>query len=289
MINWKTGYKIIMTFEDRIRESYPDFSKSFARLADYILESYIEVAFMTATELGHAIDVDATTVVRFSQRLGYTGYPEFQRDIRNRVKSHLVIQNSRAQKNTTAEVVKTALQELRTIIGQAYLMLDVDTIDRMVDKIGSSHKVVILYESLAEPTTYTLASLLEQGGFYVSTVQSNLADLARTVQVVNANDLLLSIEIVGDSPFTTPALLIAQSRGVSTAAIVGSPAIETARTLELVLSPQAQPTVELRMMLVNALVYAVCQALRWCFPERFAGKDQGIEELTSLIQEPVLR
>jgi len=278
-----------MSFEDRIRESYPDFSKSFARLADYILESYIEAAFMTATELGHAIDVDATTVVRFSQRLGYTGYPEFQRDIRDRVKSHLIVKNSRAQKNSIAEVVKTALQELRTIIGQAYLMLDVDAIDKLVSKIGSSQKVVILYETLAEPTTYILASLLEQGGFHVSTVQSNLADLARAVQVVNANDLLLSIEIVGDSPFTTPALLIAKSRGVSTAAIVGSPAIETARTLELVLSPQAQPTVELRMMLVNALVYAVCQALRWCFPERFAGKEQGIEEITSLIQEPVLR
>jgi DNA-binding MurR/RpiR family transcriptional regulator len=289
MINWKTGIGTIMSFEDRIRESYPDYSKSFARLADYILESYIEVAFMTATELGHAIDVDATTVVRFSQRLGYSGYPEFQRDIRNRVKSHLIVKNSRTQKNSIAEVVKTALQELRTIIGQAYLMLDVDAIHRLVNEIGSSQKVVVLYDTLAEPTTYTLASLLEQGGFYVSTVQSNLVDLARAVQVVNANDLLLSIEIVGDSPFTTPALLIAKSKGVSTAAIVGSPAIETARTLDLVLSPQAQPTVELRMMLVNALVYAVCQALRWCFPERFAGKDQGIEELTSLIQEPILR
>ena len=77
-----------MTYEERIREAYPHLSKSFARLADFILDSYLETAFMTATELGHAVNVDATTVVRFSQQLGYAGYPELLREIQQTTAWH---------------------------------------------------------------------------------------------------------------------------------------------------------------------------------------------------------
>ena len=65
-----------MTYEDRIRKERPGMSKSFAKLADFLLDSYIEAAFMTASELAHELNLDAATVVRFSQHLGYKGYPE---------------------------------------------------------------------------------------------------------------------------------------------------------------------------------------------------------------------
>ncbi len=72
-----------MTYEERIRQERSDMSKSFARLADYLLDSYIEASFMTASELAHALNLDAATVVRFSQHLGYKGYPELLREIRD--------------------------------------------------------------------------------------------------------------------------------------------------------------------------------------------------------------
>ena len=80
-----------MLYEDRIRRERPEMSKSFAKLADFLLNSYIEAAFMTASELAHALDLDAATVVRFSQFLGYSGFPELQREIRSRVKNDLLI------------------------------------------------------------------------------------------------------------------------------------------------------------------------------------------------------
>ena len=62
-----------MTYEDKIRAERSNMSKSFARLADFLLDSYVEAAFMTASELAHNLDLDAATVVRFSQSLQYTG------------------------------------------------------------------------------------------------------------------------------------------------------------------------------------------------------------------------
>ena len=94
-----------MSYVSRIRTARPKMSKSFAKLADFLLDSYIEAAFMTATELAHAVDVDATTVVRFSQQLGYSGYPELLRDVREHVKRDLLI---RPQESNITESVPTA-------------------------------------------------------------------------------------------------------------------------------------------------------------------------------------
>ena len=70
-------------------------SKSFSRLANFILDSHIQAALMTATELAHQVDVDAATVVRFAQRLGYSGFPDLQDEIKARVKQDLLIRPDR--------------------------------------------------------------------------------------------------------------------------------------------------------------------------------------------------
>ena len=84
-----------MSYEERIRQDRSNMSKSFAKLADFLLDSYIESAFMTASELAHELDLDAATVVRFAQTLGYTGFPELQREIRQRVLRDLPMENRR--------------------------------------------------------------------------------------------------------------------------------------------------------------------------------------------------
>ncbi len=50
-----------------------------------------KAALMTATELAHQVDVDAATVVRFAQRLGYDGFPQLQSEIKDKVKQDLLV------------------------------------------------------------------------------------------------------------------------------------------------------------------------------------------------------
>ncbi len=76
-------------YREKIREYYDHLSRSYRKVADYIMSNYYEVAFMTAAQLAYAVGVDTTTVVRFSQRLGYNGYPELLQDVREQVKSEI--------------------------------------------------------------------------------------------------------------------------------------------------------------------------------------------------------
>ncbi len=60
--------------EDRITE----FSRSQKDVARYIVDHLDEAAFLTAEELARRAGTSSSTVVRFSQALGFEGYPELQ-------------------------------------------------------------------------------------------------------------------------------------------------------------------------------------------------------------------
>lgn len=273
-----------MSYVDRIRAGRPNMSKSFARLADFLLDSYIEAAFMTATELAHAVDVDATTVVRFSQQLGYSGYPELLRDIRAHVKRDLLIRPQESKiTDSVPGVVKQATQELGRSLEQTRMLMDTDAVEELMEKFALTRRVVVMPEGPAQPAAYNLVHLLEQGGFAVYISRSGVADLARTVFTATAQDLLLAIEVSGEAPYIARALAQAQKRGIPTAAILGAASLASARAADVVLVAQPHPSTEVGIVAVNAVVYALAQALRWRFRERFAGAQQAISELSEAI------
>ena len=260
-------------------------SKSFARLADFLLDSYVEAAFMTATELAHAVDVDATTVVRFSQQLGYDGYPELLRDMREHVKKDLLVRPRESQiSDSVAGVVRHATEELSLALEQTRMLLDTDAVRDLMEKIALTRRVVVIPEGPAQPAAYNLVHMLEQGGFGVYVSRSGVTDLARTVFTATPQDLLLAIEVSGETPYIARALEQAQFRGIPTAAILGAASLASARAADVVLVAQPHPSTEVGIVTVNAVVYALARALRWRFRERFAGAQQAIEELSAIIQ-----
>jgi len=76
-------------FREKIQEKYKELTPSFRKLADFILQHQLDTAFMTATELANRLGVDAATVVRFAQELGYTGFRELNKEVQAIVRSEL--------------------------------------------------------------------------------------------------------------------------------------------------------------------------------------------------------
>lgn len=276
-----------MSFEDRIREAYPTMSKSFLKLADFMLDSYIQASFMTATELAHTLDVDTTTVVRFSQLLGYSGYPPLLREIRAKVKAQIILQpDQAAPAGSTIAIVDTAMQNLGEVLRRAYMLLDETALETLVERLGTARRIFITSDSIAQAAAYTLINLLERGGFPVIPVQNSAPDLARALRLLTPQDLLLALEVVGDLPYVARALLEAEARHIPTAAIVSAASFEAARASSLVLVTQTQPSSEFNMVLMNAIIYALGKVLRWKYPARFAGADQEITALSARLYQP---
>jgi DNA-binding MurR/RpiR family transcriptional regulator len=73
--NGKRNGKTLSTF---ITERFDEFSRSQKDVARYIVDHLDEAAFQTAEELARRANTSSSTVVRFSQALGFEGYPELQ-------------------------------------------------------------------------------------------------------------------------------------------------------------------------------------------------------------------
>lgn len=277
-----------LTYEDRIRQERSNMSKSFAKLADFLLDSYVEAAFMTASELAHALNLDAATVVRFSQHLGYDGFPKLQREIRQRVKQDLLIRPSQADVvRSVPGVAALAMKDVTTALERTRISLDTDALNRLVEQIGHARRIVVLAEGPAQPSAYSLMMFLEEGGFPIYIARAGVADLARTVNTATPSDLLLAMEIVGQSPYIARALGEAQVKGIPTAAVVASASLASARFAEVVLAAQSHPSIGVGIVSIEAIVHALAQVLRWRFADRFSGTEQAISELSERIQMPI--
>jgi DNA-binding MurR/RpiR family transcriptional regulator len=66
------------SLSEYIQERFEDFSRSQKDVARYIVDHLDEAAFLTAEELARRASTSSSTVVRFSQALGFEGYPELQ-------------------------------------------------------------------------------------------------------------------------------------------------------------------------------------------------------------------
>src|SRR5204862_7557409 len=66
-----------------IADRFDEFSRSQKDVAQYIVDHLDEAAFQTAEALARRANTSSSTVVRFSQALGFAGFPERQRAARD--------------------------------------------------------------------------------------------------------------------------------------------------------------------------------------------------------------
>ncbi|MDN5352220.1 MAG: hypothetical protein PWQ12_1140, partial [Clostridiales bacterium] len=108
----------------RIRQQYLTLSKSHKKIADYILQNYDKVAFMTAATLGKNVDISESTVVRFAGSLGYEGYPELQRELQETIKTKLTtvqrfeLSKDRKESDYLTKIMLSDIDNIRAMVEQ---------------------------------------------------------------------------------------------------------------------------------------------------------------------------
>ncbi|AJQ26328.1 MurR/RpiR family transcriptional regulator [Pelosinus fermentans] len=82
------------TFEDKIKTVYNHLSKSEKKVADYVLEHGHEVTRLPLTDLAQKSQVSEPTVVRFTKRVGFSGYSDLKLSIMKDWGKKTVIQDN---------------------------------------------------------------------------------------------------------------------------------------------------------------------------------------------------
>lgn len=80
-----------MTVVQRLLAGLEDFGRRDQTIARYFVDHAEELPFLSALELAGALGVSGAAITRFSQRVGFEGYPHLQREIRQDLRATLGI------------------------------------------------------------------------------------------------------------------------------------------------------------------------------------------------------
>ncbi|MCW5874576.1 MAG: MurR/RpiR family transcriptional regulator [Anaerolineales bacterium] len=258
------------TYADRIRDARPRLSKSFQRLADYILNSYVQAALLTASELAHEVNVDAATVVRFAQTLNYSGFPALQDEIKARVLQELLLQQQdEPSADTLRGLADRAYKNLGDDIERTRRMMDAAPLESLLAVLAKAKRVFLASDAAAAPSGRELQRHLRDVGILAHVLRAEEHELATALAVAAEGDLLLVLDAYNTTPLLAQAVVQAKASGLQSAVVVGAASYEAARKADIVLEVQRQEAEPAVGVVLAALVHTLGQALRWRFPERY--------------------
>lgn len=172
----------------RIKDCYPDLSRSHRVLARYILEDYETAVFMTAAKLGEKLGISESTVVRFPVALGYDGYPAFQKALEECVMgqfSNMQRIDHKYGKSSKSEILNNVMNSDIEKIRDTIENLNITAFDMAVDILLESETVYIMGLRSNEP----LAAFLH---FYLNMFRKNVV-LVNTTSVTETFEQMIRI------------------------------------------------------------------------------------------------
>ena len=155
---------------DDIQKQYPRLSKGQKLIAQYLISSYDKVAFMTASKLGEEVGVSESTVVRFANALGFSGYPKLQDALQELIKNKLTtVQRVEMNQEYSddckilSKVLKSDIDNIKDTLEN----LDERMFQQASDKFLNARKIYIL----GMRSSFSIAQYL---GFYLDIILDNV-------------------------------------------------------------------------------------------------------------------
>lgn len=211
-------------YRQRIQDQHIRLSPSYRRVADFVLSRYYDVAFMTAAQLAAAVEVDTTTVVRFSQRLGYPGYPEFLEDVRDQVREELYAVYEPAPRDSTdpAAIFKSHIDQESANLRQITVHNPPARLLTIVRGLAEARRILLVAEGDIAPVIQAVGSHLRQQGLSVEAVSGDPMQQAALLAGFAPGDVVLGVCDGDERVAVARALAFARARNCTVYAVSGT-------------------------------------------------------------------
>lgn len=256
-------------FQERIRRVYPFLPPSHQVIADFLLNRYQDAAFMSGSQLAQRLQVDAATVVRFSQRLGYAGYPELRQEIQERVRQEIQARYQPLSDQEEPEALfRRIIHNECEFLAQSTMLNDAQEIHHLVERLAHARRIYLLGEGIEGHLIAIFATLLKQQGMDVRVVSAGLYDTAEAILEIEPEDLLMAAFLREGGAELAAAIRLAREAGALTVALVDQPSSELARAAEMVIAcPQGGPSSLSRYTCTLVTLLAIAQMLQVLHPQ----------------------
>lgn len=251
--------------EARFTEAQSRLGPTRQQLIRDILENCEETCFLSSRELAKRYNVDAATVVRTAQALGYKGFADFAVDLRrhfvSRITPYTVLKAATEEKRSVADHINHCLDKALDNLNALDSDLDRNRVIELARLINRSRRILIVGADLAASLAYYLAYALVALGFDAEAPVGSEGSLQHKVKGLTAKDMLIAISFGQCLRVTVEAAQRASKQGVATFGITDSDTTPIARYCDSYLvastaSPSFLSSYVAPMALINAILVA---------------------------------
>jgi DNA-binding MurR/RpiR family transcriptional regulator len=216
------------------------------RLLRAILDSADETCFLSSREMAKRYNVDATTILRTTQVLGYGSFAHFAADLRQhfvaRITPYAALKAATREKRSVADHIDHALDKALDNLNTLKADFDSQRVLKLAKLIKRSRRVVVVGLDFAASLAYYLAYGLSALGFDAEAPVGTAGNLQHKVKALTSKDVLVAISFGQCLRDTVEAVRQAKRQGVPTFGITDSDTTPIARycgdhLVALVVSP----------------------------------------------------
>src|SRR5499427_8802364 len=159
--NGRDGSASPSALETRFAAARSQLNPRRQRLLRAILDSADETCFLSSREMGKRFHIDATTILRTTQVLGYGSFADFAADLRqhfvSRINPYTVLKAATKEKRSVADHVEHSLEKATDNLNVLIADLDRERVIALAKLIKRSRRVLVVGLDFAATLSYYLA------------------------------------------------------------------------------------------------------------------------------------
>lgn len=223
-----------------IKVLYNDMGKAEKKIADWILEHPNQLLPLSIVELAEKCQCSEATIVRFSKRLGFSGYQELKISLAKETNTNIV--NAHMTKDDTAfEIYEKVCDDIYYSLESTKKSIDPETLQKASETIMSANKIIIM--GLGNSAAVALDAshkLLRIGCNAYAYTDNHMQVIAASH--LKKGDVAIGISHSGSSKDIIEAMQIARERGAVTMCITNKGKSPIQKHSDLVLHTASEET-----------------------------------------------
>lgn len=237
----------IKSFEELINSKLNKLSKNEKLIANYFLENYNNLAFLSIHEISDKLSVGKSSIVRFTKKLDYDGFHSFKKDIKNQLKSsiaplekfRLAINGSHPELTSVTEIAKNEVHNINVLLNN----FDNKSFKKAVNLISNSTLIYTTGFNLSSFMAGIMSYLLQRIG--LKSFPTNLGGRSLDEQLINinSNDTLIAFSLPPYSNETIKAAEFAKRQNAKVISFTNSKTAPIVSYSDIVLIVKSDSTI----------------------------------------------
>ncbi len=268
---------------EELRRHYDRLTESQKHIAEYIIEHSQDVAFSTVDQMAERLDVNPSTIVRFTYRLGLNGFPDLQERMQELVRGQLArtgesINESHVAGHLEGTSFGASLSHDWQNLHHTIASLDAAALDHAVDALARARWIYVVAGFSTFSVAHYFALVLDRLRSNILLLGSDDAFMPARLVDIKPEDCLLAFTFPPYAKATYHVAMWAKENKAKVIAVTDSPLSALGQIGDIVLLADCtgigtQNSMVAPMALANALLNGVAAAKGTSALKRYSRHD----------------